>query len=161
MVESVMLDQSYSRVIIKARLNAEMKDVLRKDTVFWVVKPTVGREGVSGWAHCCQGHIFRCSLPIPAANAVNLNCLIHRRWRLRTPKDPRDINQSAGRTTESGDAVLFRGYRVGSVETAEFNLDEREMQYELFINAPYDKLVTTNARFWKDSGIAFDMSSQG
>lgn len=57
--------------------------------------------------------------------------------------------------------MLFRGYRVGSVETAEFNLDEREMQYELFINAPYDKLVTTNARFWKDSGIAFDMSSQG
>lgn len=69
-------------------------------------------------------------------------------------------SQQAGQLNP-GDAVLFRGYRVGSVETAEFNLDEREMQYELFINAPYDKLVTTNARFWKDSGIAFDMSSQG
>lgn len=84
-VESVMLDQSYSRVIIKARLNAEMKDVLRKDTVFWVVKPTVGREGVSA-GHTAFRRISRCSLPIPAANAMNLNCLIHRRWRLRTPK---------------------------------------------------------------------------
>lgn len=54
-VESVMLDQSYSRVIIKARLNAEMKDVLRKDTVFWVVKPTVGREGSRAGHTAFQG----------------------------------------------------------------------------------------------------------
>ncbi|NVZ67107.1 MCE family protein, partial [Pseudomonas gingeri] len=31
----------------------------------------------------------------------------------------------------------------------------------LFIAAPNDRLITSNVRFWKDSGIAVDMSSQG
>ncbi|HFD3848877.1 TPA: MlaD family protein, partial [Serratia marcescens] len=57
--------------------------------------------------------------------------------------------------------VLFRGYRVGSVETSYFDPKERAMRYQLFITAPYDQLVTTNVRFWKDSGVAFDMSAQG
>ena len=57
--------------------------------------------------------------------------------------------------------MLFRGYRVGSVETSYFDPKERAMRYQLFITAPYDQLVTTNVRFWKDSGVAFDMSAQG
>ncbi|PYA43245.1 paraquat-inducible protein B, partial [Serratia marcescens] len=61
----------------------------------------------------------------------------------------------------AGDPVLFRGYRVGSVETSYFDPKERAMRYQLFITAPYDQLVTTNVRFWKDSGVAFDMSAQG
>jgi paraquat-inducible protein B len=31
----------------------------------------------------------------------------------------------------------------------------------LFINAPNDRLVTSNVRFWKDSGIAVDLTSAG
>ncbi|WP_273974179.1 MlaD family protein, partial [Serratia ureilytica] len=61
----------------------------------------------------------------------------------------------------AGDPVLFRGYRVGSVETSYFDPKARAMRYQLFITAPYDQLVTTNVRFWKDSGVAFDMSAQG
>ncbi|TBL27594.1 MCE family protein, partial [Klebsiella oxytoca] len=39
LVESVTLDSNFSRVIIKARLDNEMKELLRADTAFWVVKP--------------------------------------------------------------------------------------------------------------------------
>ena len=46
-VESVTLDANFSRVIIKARLNPEMKDLLRSDSAFWIVKRTIGRDG--GW----------------------------------------------------------------------------------------------------------------
>lgn len=61
----------------------------------------------------------------------------------------------------AGDPVLFRGYRVGSVETSTFDPQSRLMRYQLFIGAPYDSLVTSNVRFWKDSGVAVDLSSQG
>lgn len=47
----------------------------------------------------------------------------------------------------AGDPVLFRAYRVGSVETSEFDTKARQMRYQLFITAPYDGLVTSNARF--------------
>ncbi|MBH2562326.1 MlaD family protein, partial [Serratia ureilytica] len=33
----------------------------------------------------------------------------------------------------AGDPVLFRGYRVGSVETSYFDPKERAMRYQLFI----------------------------
>ncbi len=32
--------------------------------------------------------------------------------------------------------VLFRGYRVGSVETSTFDPQKRTISYQLFINAP-------------------------
>lgn len=60
-----------------------------------------------------------------------------------------------------GDPVLFRGYRVGSVETSTFDAQKRTISYQLFINAPNDRLVTSNVRFWKDSGIAVDLTSAG
>ncbi|KNB24965.1 paraquat-inducible protein B, partial [Salmonella enterica subsp. enterica serovar Typhimurium] len=60
-----------------------------------------------------------------------------------------------------GDPVLFRGYRVGSVETSSFDPQKRTMSYQLFIKAPNDRLVTSNVRFWKDSGIAVDLTSAG
>ncbi|TOM57385.1 hypothetical protein CGH73_27035, partial [Vibrio parahaemolyticus] len=46
-VESVTLDDNFSRVLIKARLNNDMKDLLRADSSFWIVKPTIGRDGVT------------------------------------------------------------------------------------------------------------------
>jgi paraquat-inducible protein B len=47
------------------------------------------------------------------------------------------------------------------VETSSFDAQKRSITYQLFINAPNDRLVTTNVRFWKDSGIAVDLSSSG
>ena len=47
-VESATLTDDLTHVEIKARLNAGMKKLLHEDSVFWVVKPQVGREGISG-----------------------------------------------------------------------------------------------------------------
>lgn len=44
-VESATLTDDLTHVEIKARLNAGMEKLLHKDSVFWVVKPQVGREG--------------------------------------------------------------------------------------------------------------------
>lgn len=57
--------------------------------------------------------------------------------------------------------MLFRGYRVGSVETSTFDAQKRNITYQLFISAPNDRLVTNNVRFWKDSGIAVDLTAAG
>lgn len=69
-------------------------------------------------------------------------------------------SDQAGRLN-MGAPVLFHGYRVGSVEASSFDIKSRNMHYQLFINAPYDGLVTENVRFWRDSGIALDLSAQG
>ena len=54
-VETVTLNNDLTKVIVKARLNSGMEKLLRKDSVFWVVKPQIGREGVSGLGTLLSG----------------------------------------------------------------------------------------------------------
>ncbi|MBN6345346.1 MlaD family protein, partial [Escherichia coli] len=55
LVESVTLDSNFSRVIINARLDTGMNELLRSDTAFWVVRPQIGKEGVTGLGTLLSG----------------------------------------------------------------------------------------------------------
>jgi len=162
MVESVVLSDDLQKVRITARLNVGMDKMLKPDSAFWVVKPQIGREGVSGLGTLLSGayielqpgtkgdehHDFTLldSPPLASPDAKGLRIVL-------------DSDRSG--QLNAGDPVLFRGYQVGQVETSYFDPKLRSMRYQLFIRAPYDGLVTTNVRFWKDSGVTFDMSAQG
>jgi len=162
-VESVTLSEDLSKVLVQARLNSGMEALLREDSAFWVVKPQIGREGISGLGTLLPGAYIELqpgnkgkegkddfqlldAPPLAPPDAKGLRVLLD--------------SEKSGQLN-AGDPVLFRGYRVGSVETSYFDAKERVMRYQLFITAPYDQLVTSNVRFWKDSGVSFDMSAQG
>jgi paraquat-inducible protein B len=140
-----------------------MEKLLRQDTAFWVVKPQIGREGVSGLGTLLSGAYIELqpgtkgkddkddyklldAPPLASPDAKGLRIV---------------LNSEKSGQLNAGDPVLFHNYRVGSVETSYFDPKQRTMRYQLFISAPYDQLVTSNVRFWKDSGVAFDMSAQG
>lgn len=161
-VESATLTDDLTHVEIKARLNSGMEKLLHSDSVFWVVKPQVGREGISGLGTLLSGAYIELQ---PGAKGGEPE-----RYQLLdapplAPPDAKGIrvvlDSSRAGQLSPGDPVLFRGYRVGSVEASTFNPQERSISYQLFINAPNDRLVTSNVRFWKDSGIAVDLTSAG
>ncbi|CAI1892996.1 paraquat-inducible protein B [Serratia entomophila] len=162
-VETVTLSDDLSKVMIQARLNTGMETLLRQDTVFWTVKPQIDREGVSGLSTLLSGAYIELqpggkgksgkksyplldAPPLASPDAAGLRIIL--------------TSDRSGQLN-AGDPVLFRGYRVGSVETREFDPKKRIMRYQLFITSPYDQLVNTHVRFWKDSGMAFDLSAQG
>ncbi|WP_054179348.1 intermembrane transport protein PqiB [Trabulsiella odontotermitis] len=161
-VESATLTDDLTHVEIKARLNSGMEKLLHQDSVFWVVKPQVGREGISGLGTLLSGAY----LELQPGNKGGKQ----ERYQLLdapplAPPDAKGIrvildSKKAGQLSP-GDPVLFRGYRVGSVETSNFDPQKRTISYQLFITAPNDRLVTSNVRFWKDSGIAVDLTSAG
>lgn len=162
LVESAELTDDLRHVEIKARLHSGMEKLLRGNSLFWVVKPQIGREGVTGLGTILSGayielkpgsegeapaqYMLLDAPPLAPADAKGIRIILD--------------SQKTGQLSP-GSPVLFRGFRVGTVETSRFNMEKRTMSYQLFISAPYDRLVTTNARFWKDSGIAFDMSAAG
>lgn len=161
-VDSVTLGKDLNTVIIKARLNSGMDKLLRKDSVFWVVKPQIGRSGVSGLGTLLSGAYIELQMgksqeeenefslsdepPLAPPDAKGLRILLS--------------SNKAGQLN-AGDPVLFHGLKVGSVETSNFDSETRQIHYQLFINSPYEKLVTSNVRFWVDSGIAFSMTPEG
>lgn len=161
-VESVTLSEDLNQVVLVARLNSGMEKLLNGDTAFWVVKPQIGREGISGLGTLFSGAYIELQ---PGGTGERLE---HYPLLDSPPLASPDakgirIQLESERTGQlnPGDPVLFRGYRVGSVETSQFDAQERVMHYQLFINAPYDSLVTSNVHFWKDSGVAIDLSAQG
>ncbi|MDX6022750.1 intermembrane transport protein PqiB [Scandinavium sp. V105_16] len=161
-VESTTLTDDLTHVEIKARLNTGMEKLLHGDSVFWVVKPQVGREGISGLGTLLSGAYIELQPGKKGAQPAQFSLLDAPPL---APPDAKGIrinleSKKAGQLSP-GDPVLFRGYRVGSVETSSFNAEKRTISYQLFINAPNDRLVTTNVRFWKDSGIAVDLTSAG
>jgi len=161
-VESAVLTDDLHHVEIKARLNSGMEKLLHSDSVFWVVKPQVGREGITGLGTLLSGAYIKLQ---PGTKKDPLDQYTLLDAPPLAPPDAKGIritldSKKAGQLN-AGDPVLFRGYRVGTVETSSFDTDKRMMTYQLFVAAPYDRLVTTNVRFWKDSGIAVDMSASG
>lgn len=161
-VESVSLSDDLNTVIITARLKNEMQMMLKEDSVFWVVKPQIGREGVSGLNTLLSGSYIEIrpgrskiskdqftlqdTPPLASGDAKGLRIILE--------------SAQAGQLSP-GDPILYRGFRVGTVEGSEFDTDSRLMRYKLFITSPYEMLVTTNTRFWLDSGFSFDLSSEG
>ncbi|MGP3592991.1 intermembrane transport protein PqiB [Vagococcus sp. WN89Y] len=161
-VESTTLTDDLTHVAIKARLNAGMEKLLHTDSVFWVVKPQIGREGISGLGTLLSGVYIELQPGSKGSQPEHYTLLDSPPL---APPDAKGIrvildSQKAGQLSP-GDPVLFRGYRVGSVETSTFDTQKRTMNYQLFINAPNDRLVTSNVRFWKDSGIAVDLTAAG
>jgi len=161
-VESATLTDDLTHVEITARLNAGMEKLLHGDSVFWVVKPQVGREGISGLGTLLSGAYIELQPGKKGSQPGQYQLLDSPPL---APPDAKGIrvtldSKKAGQLSP-GDPVLFRGYRVGSVETSTFDTQKRTISYQLFINAPNDRLVTGNVRFWKDSGIAVDLTSAG
>lgn len=120
-VESATLADDLTHVEIKARLNSGMEKLLHKDTVFWVVKPQIGREGISGPGTLLSGVYIELQ---PCAKGSKMDKYDLLDSPPLAPPDAKGIRvllDSKKPGSSRRDPVLFRGYRVGSVETSTFD----------------------------------------
>jgi len=161
-VVSVELSDDLKQVIIKARMKPNITPLLNTGSQFWVVKPQVGRGGITGlntllsgvYIELQPGDAEKQQLEYPLLDAPPV-----------APADAPGVRVRLS-TADSGglavgDPVLYRGYEVGTVEHSEFDLTLRRTQYQLYIRAPFDVLVSENVRFWLSSGFSVDLSAEG
>ncbi|HEV7392873.1 MAG TPA: MlaD family protein, partial [Burkholderiales bacterium] len=60
-----------------------------------------------------------------------------------------------------GSPVYYRRLQVGKVAAYDFAPDGRAVDVTVFVNAPYDRFVTTATRFWNASGVDISTSATG
>ncbi|MCQ4504424.1 MlaD family protein, partial [Vibrio parahaemolyticus] len=48
LITEVTLSENYEHINAKAQMKKDAERMLRDDTMFWVVNPRIGRDGVSG-----------------------------------------------------------------------------------------------------------------
>lgn len=161
-VESLSLNYPSNDVIINARIEPESIELLHGDSEFWVVRPRIGASGISGLGTLLSGAYIEMnpgqhgeppaqyygleSPPVASASEPGL--------RLK-------LASSEGFSLNVGDKVLFRGFPVGRIERIQFDTKDREALYGIFIQAPYDRLVNSESRFWNISGVNLNLSSEG
>lgn len=161
-VESVELTTDMKRVNVKARLGRFAVPLLREDTQFWVVRPRVGPGGISGLGTLLSGSYIRLAAGTGSAGRRDFKGLDN------PPATPAGspglklyLSSERAGSVSAGDPVMYRGYQVGQVDSGDFDLEAQRISYEIFIDEPYDALISANTRFWNASGIAFDASADG
>lgn len=161
-VQSVRLSDDLSHAVLTARIQPEVEDMLRQDSRFWVVKPRIGREGISGLGTVLSGAYIqlepgteeapRREFPVsdipPVAPAGQAGLRLN-------------LISQLGNSLRVGDPVSYQGYTVGRIEESSFEPASRTMLHKVFIEEPYTDLVTDSTRFWTSSGIDFRLGADG
>lgn len=161
-VVDLKLNERLDGIEITARLQKNTDELLKIDTEFWVVKPRIGNGGVTGLSTLLSGAYIELS---PGVDEETKYEFVGLESPPVTPLGTPGLHITLDSDNQSGlhigDPIIFRGINVGRVEYVHFNVEERRVYYNAFIESPYDKLVTTNTRFWRINGIEVDLSADG
>ncbi len=161
-VTTITLSEDGSRVIAAVALDKDAASLAREDSRFWVVRPRVGIDGVSGFDTLLSGAYISVDRGQSTVSAMEFTGL---------ESPPTVIGDTLGRSfvlhTEDlgsldvGSPVYYRRIQVGRVASYQLSEDGRAVALRLFINAPYDRFVTTATRFWNASGVDVSLDADG
>lgn len=161
-VSNIHLSSDYSHAVITIQMHKGTKQMLRTDTQFWVIKPRIGREGISGLGTLLSGAYIEVEPGSKGKFTDRFNML---------PQPPLSTSEDKGirlnlsshgiSKMDVGTPVHFRGYEVGYIEKAGFDIKTRNITYRIFIHAPYDSLVNSAVQFWVTPGFSIKSSARG
>jgi paraquat-inducible protein B len=161
-LEALSLDEDAQNVVATVRIHKEYTDLIREDSKFWIVRPRIGRGGISGLGTLLSGAYIETSRGTAEESARTFEGLeTPPVTPIGTPGLHVTLSGDGSRPLVEGQPILFHGSQVGRIEYVHFNTVERQTYYNAFIAEPYDRLITTNTRFWFANGIAVDLSADG
>ena len=160
-VESIAPSPDLSRVTIEARMNVYATSHLTKGSRFWVMRPRLSAEGISGLSTLISGSYIEMD-PGEGASERHFTAL----------EDPPVVSADVPGTRYilkadrlgsifQGAPISFRGIKVGQVLGYELSDQDGSATVQIFVRAPHDALVHEGTRFWNASGIAVELTGGG
>lgn len=162
-VVKIGLQPGQKGVVLTAKLRKDVEPLMRKDTQFWIVKPRIDQNGVTGLGTLISGsyiafsagsadsekeHEFRVS-DLPPTTALGQSGL-----RLK-------LSGKNSKMVNVGSPILYENHTVGSVESARFDSKTQTVQYSIFIQSPNESLINANSHFWLESGVSVQLDGGG
>lgn len=161
-VKKIELNDNLDGVIVSARIHNKDNHLLVDDSDFWVVRPKISKGGITGLSTLISGAYIELS---PGASGKKK---YHFTGLENAPLTPAGspglhitLSNSGDHALQVGDAILYRGIKVGRIEYVYFNTIERIVYYNAFIKSPYDNLITSNTKFWRLNGFEINVSADG
>ncbi|MGK0372139.1 MAG: paraquat-inducible protein B, partial [Glaciecola sp.] len=146
----------------RVEIDKNMHSYLHSDSQFWVVRPRIGSGSISGFSTLLSGAYINID---PGKSAYYAQQFVG----LETPPISSPTSEgiklklvsSGGKSLTVGNPIIYRGFEVGAVESVDFDIESRLVTYGIFIQAPYDGLITSNTYFWNSSGVSFSANTEG
>ncbi|WP_438466807.1 intermembrane transport protein PqiB [Marinomonas sp. PE14-40] len=161
-VVDLKLSDQFDSIELTARLDKNTDPLLKEDSNFWVVKPRVGKEGISGLSTILSGGHIEIS---PGHSDVSRYDFVGLETPPITPAGTPGLRITLNSDDEfaftTGDPIVYKGLTIGRFEKVKFNFEERVVYYDAFVNEPFHQLITKNTRFWNTSGLRLDLNSDG
>jgi len=161
-VTAVSLSEDYSHVVVTAKIAKIAKNLLVKDTKFWIMHPRITMSGVSGMGTLLSGNYI--GIEAGKSKEKEKSFVGLDSPPIITGADPGRQFVLKAEDLGSlgyGSPVYYRRLNVGQVIAYDLAKDGKTMEIKIFVNSPYDKYVTTATRFWEASGIDVSMGVKG
>ena len=160
-VKKVNFTNDLQKVDVVANIYPEAKSVLRKNTKFWLVKPSASLAGISGLDALVSGnyitlqpgdgdseHKFVAETEGPIAQLNPGDLLIHL------------VSEDLG-SISIGASIYYKKMPVGKIYDYHFTEDGKKVEIDVVIDKPYAKFVKKDSRFWNISGISANLGVSG
>ena len=162
-VRAVRLSRDLKSVLVSAELDRHAGSrFLAEDTRFWIVRPRIAGGQVSGLTTLLAGSYIGAD---PGTSSGEKREFVG----LETP--PAVTADEAGKqftlrgedlgSLDVNSPVYYRGVLAGRVVSTDLAPDGRSVQVGIFVQAPYDKLVSMDTRFWNASGVEATLDANG
>lgn len=162
LVRAITLAPDLSKVLVTIDMSKDATRFTAEDTRFWVVRPRIGASGVSGLGTLLSGAYIGVDAGKAAVFKNEFTGLE------RAP--PVTVDQKGSQFTlhaeslgsiDVGSPIFYRRIQVGQVIDFALEQEGRGVSLKVFVNAPYDRQVGANTRWWHASGVDVRLDSGG
>ncbi len=161
-VEKVSLSDDHKRVVAIVRLDRSAADMAREDTQFWVVRPRIGTAGISGLGTLLSGVFIGVDAGVSEVERTRFVGLESPPSILRgEPGSSFALVASDLGSLDFGSPIYYRRTKVGRVVGYTLDPKQDELTVKIFVDAPYNQLVTPQTRFWNASGVDLTLNANG
>lgn len=166
-VTSIKVDHLQGRVVVTAQLDREGAEyITQPDSRFWVVRPRLAISGVSGLGTLLSGVYIAVDTP---RSEEQPEISVHHFEGLEQPPEIASQRPGSRYTLRSddlgwldvGSPLYYRRIQVGQVIGYALDESGNAVNIQVFIDAPHDRYVTADARFWNSSGVNFSLGADG
>lgn len=161
-VQELSLNTDLNKVKVTAEIYSPMAENLGSDTRFWVVKPRISLQGVSGLDTLLSGVHIGIDPGTKSELLETYNGLPSPPFIASSKKGTRIAlrTRSLG-SLDVGSPIYYNKIDVGEVTSYRLNPVTGRIDVFIYVNEPYDSIIKSNTRFWNASGVEVDIGASG
>jgi len=161
-VGAIAISPDRKSVVVTAQLSNDARDLLTRDSKFFVVRPRISGGMVSGLSTLLSGAYIAIepgSADEPSKDFAGLEVPLVVAGGM--PGREFVLHAQELGSLDYGTPVFYRRVNVGRVTRYSIQPDGQGIEIGVFIDAPYNGFVTANTHFWHASGVDISIDANG